>query len=108
MPLRWHNGLFVPVDVKQEAAQAVEISMAAAESLFLRLLIMFEQQGRTVSATKRAMDYAPKVFSEHPEAGPAVVSYKEFELAMERLLKDVKIVVVEPAGRQKRPHLRCA
>ena len=105
IPVRWQNGLFVPVDIKEAALQVQEHRIEEAKALFLELLECFEGQGREVTAVKRGLDFAPKVFSERPEAGQRGIDYKQLELAMERLLDCGKIVLGAPEGRHKKKKL---
>jgi RecA-family ATPase len=108
IPLKWHNGLFVPVDIKEAAVQATESRIEEAEALFLELLEHFERQGREITAAKRGIDFAPKIFSERPEAGQRGIGYKQLELAMERLLDCGKVVLGAPEGRYKKRKLMLA
>jgi RecA-family ATPase len=107
-PMKWHNGLFVPVDVKEAGVQVMEDRIQEAEALFLELLERFEGQGRELTAAKRGLDFAPKVFSERPEAGQRGIGYKQLESAMERLLDCGKIVLGAPDGRHKKRKLMLA
>jgi RecA-family ATPase len=97
LPLRWQNGLFVPVDIAIEAQTAERPD--EADALFLELLTRFEQQGRRVTERKRGSEYAPKVFSERPEAGQRGIGYSQLERAMTRLIDCGKIVLSSPEGR---------
>jgi hypothetical protein len=67
-----------------------------------------EGQGREVTAAKRGVDYAPKVFSERPEAGQRGIEYRQLELAMDRLLDSGKIMLGAPEGRHKKKKLMLA
>jgi RecA-family ATPase len=86
--LRWEGGVFV--------AQAPETGLdkmaatAKAERVFLKLLDLFDEQGRRVNS-KGGPNFAPKVFSSHPESEG--ISKRALGQAMEKLLTDGKITV---------------
>lgn len=85
--LTWKDGAFVadrPVMGLDRLAAG-----AQAERVFLKLLGMFEAQGRYVSASP-SNTYAPKVFSEHPDAEGT--TKRALKTAMESLFSNGKIV----------------
>ena len=88
--LRWKDGLY-QIESKNSgylsAAREDEIN-----SLFLTLLRRFAREGRRVSPNP-SVTYAPTRFAEQEEAKTAKASMKELRVAMERLLKNGKIVV---------------
>lgn len=100
--LTWRDGVFV--------ADAVETGLeriarnAKAERVFLALLHLFDAQGRDANHSGGS-NYAPKVFSEHPDAEG--VTKRAFRDAMERLLSEGKITV-EKFGPPSRPSRRLA
>jgi RecA-family ATPase len=96
--LMWSNGLWLPA--KEDKAQTKRV-----ETLFLDILRRLTAQGRKFS-DKRSPSYAPTKFAEQPEAKAARVSVKAFAEAMELLLADGTIRVIEE-GRpsHRRTHL---
>lgn len=86
--LRWRDGVFVadaPVTGLDRLA-----ATAKAERVFLKLLDLINGQGRNVNS-KGGPNYAPKVFSMHPESEG--VSKRALGQAMEKLLTDGKVVI---------------
>jgi hypothetical protein len=69
------------------------ITRAAAESVFLTLLDEHAKQGRFVSASRNAGNFAPKAFAKSPRRNGH--SRKDFEHAMEGLFTAGTIVVGE-------------
>lgn len=63
--LTWKDGAFV-TDAPAQGLDRLAQS-AQAERVFLKLLTLFETQGRYVSASP-SNTYAPKVFADHPES----------------------------------------
>jgi len=98
--LRWHNGLFLP----QAGIGGIDKMAAeqAADSLFLKLLDKFHDQGRNVSHNKNAPSYAPTVFAKDPDAKTSGVRKAALADAMDRLFAANKIKV-ENYGRPSRP-----
>lgn len=100
MRMRWQDGVFVLDDGKPTAA--VGLVNKQAERVFLALLSQFNRNGQTVSDASGA-NYAPKRFSEHPDA--AGVNKKALAEAMQRLLDrgDIKIIMVgKPSAQRKK------
>src|SRR5262249_31901008 len=96
--LRWKAGVFVP-----EPSTGSLDKLAAdtrAEETFLALVGRFSEQGRAVSASSTANNYAPNVFSKDPGANG--VHKRDFVNAMNRLFHSRKIRV-EQYGRPSRP-----
>ncbi|HVV94838.1 MAG TPA: AAA family ATPase [Hyphomicrobiales bacterium] len=87
--LRWQDGVFVPDDGRSPAA---ELDAATAERTFLALLSKLTRQGQKVSPNP-SPSYAAKLFAEHPEGRGT--SRKQFAAAMQRLLDDGRIKIVE-------------
>lgn len=100
MRLRWQDGAFVLDDGKPSAVAGMINKQA--EKTFLSLLSLFNRNGQTVSDASGS-NYAPKKFSEHPDA--TGVSKKALAEAMQRLLDrgDVKIIMVgKPSAQRKK------
>ncbi|PNE11945.1 MAG: hypothetical protein CR217_06065 [Beijerinckiaceae bacterium] len=88
--LKWDRGRFLLMggegSFERMAAEAKD------DSLFLKLLKVATEQGRTVSPNP-SNAFAPTVFAGMPDAGG--VKAPKLKAAMERLLRDKKIAVVE-------------
>jgi RecA-family ATPase len=89
--MRWQRGALVPV--QGEGIVTPTINRAQAEAVFLDLLDEQHRQGRHVSASRNAGNYAPKAFSKAP--GRHGHTRKDFEQAMESLFASGTIVVGE-------------
>lgn len=95
--MTWQDGAFVP--------EAVETSLdrmagaAKAERVFLKLLRLFTDQGRTVNHAG-GTSYAPKLFSEHPDR--EAMTKQAFKAAMEGLLAAGKVKIEEKGPPSKR------
>jgi RecA-family ATPase len=94
--VEWKRGVFVLAQ-GQKAGGLDKLALEAkADRVFLDLLAERERQGRPVSPNI-SNSHAPSVFAKHPDAQG--VSKKDFEAAMERLLKaKPKRIAVEIVG----------
>jgi len=90
----WHNGIFLGVDVPTGAEMT-----AKAKSIFVKLLGQLTEQGRRVNASG-GQTYAPRVFAAHPESEG--ITKRAFKNAMEKLLADSRVVMVETGPPSKR------
>ncbi len=89
--LRWGDGaLFPPAQATGFAAAAMSSSVDAA---FLDLLSKSEAEGRHISDSPNAGNYAPKAFSKRPDRQG--FARREFEAAMQRLFAAGKIKMEE-------------
>jgi RecA-family ATPase len=102
--IRWQNGVFVP-DVLGAGANSFQklASDQRVEEVFLTLLARYRDQGREVSASPTANNYAPTMFSRDP--GAVGIPKRAFADAMNRLFGNRKIRV-EQYGRPSRPQSR--
>jgi RecA-family ATPase len=91
-------GVVVPWERPEQESRDAEI---AAEAMFLRLLDKLRSQDRYVSPHVSG-SYAPKVFSEQPEAKRARIGKRALGAAMERLFAS-GIIEVEDIGKPSRP-----
>ncbi len=99
--MTWHDGVF-EADASPTGLDRLA-SGAAAERVFLKLLAIFETQGRHVSPSPSAA-YAPTVFAKHPEAEG--MTKRALAVAMEGLLASERIEVAQHGrGDTKRNHL---
>jgi RecA-family ATPase len=85
--LEWRGKLLVPI--LPSTGILGSIGRRAAEHVFLDLLDATTRQGRNVSDSKHAGNYAPKTFAASPDAER--YSSKDFAAAMERLFTAGKI-----------------
>jgi RecA-family ATPase len=101
--LEWRGKLLVPI--QPSAGIFGSIERRAAERVFLDLLDAATRQGRNVSDSKHAGNYAPKTFAASPNADR--YSQKELAAAMERLFAagDLRM---EQYGRKGDPRSRIA
>jgi RecA-family ATPase len=103
--LRYQRGLFLP----EGGASSLDklAREAKADELFLDLLRRFAGQGRNVSATPTAPNYAPTTFADDPAAKQHNLRKADFKDSMARLFNTGK-VYVENYGRPSRPASRLA
>lgn len=97
--LRYDDGVFVR---EEESTLNAQDAAHHADRVFLKLLAQFEREGRTVS-DKPGSNYAPVIFSKHPDANGA--SKAQLEKSMHRLFRDARINVEEtgsPSRRQRK------
>jgi RecA-family ATPase len=90
--LKFQNGLFLPVPGMSTIDRAVR--EARAEELFLALLRKGIERGENISPKRTANMFAPKIFSDAPEARTAGMLRKDFEAAMDRMFEANRIHVV--------------
>jgi RecA-family ATPase len=103
--LRYRNGLFLPeagISNLDKIAREVMV-----DRIFLDLLQRFASEGRNVSDKRTSNNYAPAAFTQEAEAKKQHLRKPDFEAAMRRLFKDLKIHV-EQYGRRSRPASRIA
>lgn len=96
--VRWDRGRFVALDSLDmgdlDALDTNETKIERAERVFARMVRRFNSEGRTVSPSLGA-NYAPTVFSRHPDASGVNKSY--LEMAMNNLF--VKgVLAIEKSG----------
>lgn len=99
--LTWQDGIFMP-----DAAETSLDRMAGAakgERVFLKLLRLFEDQGRYVSA-QPGPTFAPSVFASHPDAEG--MTKKALRAAMDSALTSGRIrIATHGTGAKARSHL---
>jgi RecA-family ATPase len=101
--LVWRNGVLHAVDEQHmtpEDLLAAKLRHGAAQQQFLNALDVLTAQGRPVSHSKQAKNYAPKFMSETRLA--ADFSARELEQAMHSLFGDKRILANQVVG--KRPN----
>jgi RecA-family ATPase len=101
--LRYQRGLFLPEGgITKLDSIARE---ARADDLFLYLLRRFVGQGRNLSHSATANNYAPTAFADEPDAQKSGLRKADFKAAMSRLFAADKINI-EQYGRPSRPASR--
>ena len=97
VPLVWSKGVF-----RVNRPNGSSSFRESASKVFLALLSALAKQDRTVSDKKRAGNYAPTQFAQHPDRQ----GYKrcDFAMAMEQLFKSGRIKIAEdgPPSRLRR------
>jgi RecA-family ATPase len=94
IPLEWRGKLLVPVNSAVGISGSIE--RRTAERVFLDLLDATTNQGRNLSDSKHAGNFAPKTFAASPNAER--YSQKNLAAAMERLFA-AGAIRMEPYGR---------
>jgi RecA-family ATPase len=91
IPLKWRNGVFVPI--QSPTGILASIDRRTADRVFLDLLDATTREGQPVSSNNRSGNFAPKLFARRPDRE----GYKraDFELAMQRLFAQGEIKQVE-------------
>lgn len=89
--LKWREGVFVPEEA--EGGMVAVLNRKRAEAAFLACLDASNREGRDVSASPQASNYAPKVFARRKERDGRKVA--DFEAAMEELFSAGRIKVEE-------------
>jgi RecA-family ATPase len=101
--VRWTDGAFAPID---EPSGIDRVAMSAkADRLFMELLVSTYASTSWVCPNLSARNYAPTVFSRHPERDG--LGKPAFEAAMHRLLK-TGAIKTETYGRPSEPRTRLA
>jgi RecA-family ATPase len=80
--LRWSNGVLVPATAGSNPFAAVSKQMDR-ERVFLDLLAKCDAANMPVNESKKAGNWAPRVFAKRPDAGGHTV--KDFDMAMSAL-----------------------
>jgi RecA-family ATPase len=93
IPLTWTDGLLTAPHSKGDLVKTLE--NRTINNMFLDLLKKTEAEGRDVSHSPNAKNYAPKVFAKHKARGG--INKPEFEDAMERLFAN-GVIVAEQCG----------
>jgi RecA-family ATPase len=93
--LRYRNGLFLP-EAGMSSLDRVAKD-AKADETFLRLIEQFAEDGRHVSYSRTANNYAPTVFAQEATAKDLHLRKADIEAAMRRLF-DAKKIHVETYG----------
>lgn len=91
VPLRWQDGLFVPV-ARLSLLEDIA-AMKMAEEVFMTLLDRFAKAGRKVSDKPTSNNYAPTVFAAEAEAKAAKLDKAAFAETMRRLFAKEEIAL---------------
>ena len=97
--LRWRNGVFIVDSDATPGSVARAASEAEAETLFLKLLTIYEAQNRAVSSSP-GKSYAPTTFAKDP--GARGFGKTALETAMMRLFNGARIRVEQSGPPSKR------
>jgi len=87
--LRWRDGVFVPKNISTGIIGSIE--RQTCERVFLDLLDKVTAEGRLVSESHNAPNYAPKLFGRRPDREG--FQKADFDRAMQRLFAERKIAV---------------
>jgi RecA-family ATPase len=101
--LRWRDGIFRPIDPgRMTPAELLELKLrqGAACQGFLDGLDSFTSEGRPLSHSNRAENFAPKLIAEKADG----FSFAELKAAMEQLFTDGRIEANAIIGRGKDRH----
>ena len=98
--LKWMDGVFVNLDPPVSGTVA-GIAKRNVDELFLSLLATCKEQGRHVSESPYARNFAPRQFARSPNRQGA--SKRELEFAMERLFADkrIRVETYDQRGRER-------
>jgi len=99
--VRWQRGVYVLEGVPNSLEKFAQDQRD--DEQFIRLLKQYDSQGRKVSDSKTANNYAPKAFAGEAGENGQKVPLKRFEQAMLRLFTASKIHV-QMYGRPSRPY----
>jgi RecA-family ATPase len=91
--LRWRNGMFLPPTVATDFEKAARV--AEAEPILMTGLRKRMAAGGKLSGDDNARNYAPRVIAKEPEARKAKITQGDLKAALEGLLGNGRIKVVE-------------
>jgi RecA-family ATPase len=102
--LHWRRGVFARDSITAGGLMAAHDAMTRADDAFVRLLMLYEAEGRGAVSPNPGSNYAPKIFADHAQAQ----GFKPRALkgAMDRLLamKRIETIMTGPPSRM-RQHL---
>lgn len=102
--LHYRRGVFVPDSITHGGLMAANDARNRADEVFIKLLALFDAEGRGAVSPNPSSNYAPKIFAEHAAAqGFKARALKD---AMDRLLaaKRIESIMTGPPSRM-RQHL---
>jgi RecA-family ATPase len=102
--LHWRRGIFVPDSTTAGGLMAAHDAMTRADEAFVKLLMLYEAEGRGAVSPNPGSNYAPKIFADHALAGG--FKTRALKGAMDRLLaaKRIETIMTGPPSRM-RQHL---
>jgi RecA-family ATPase len=99
--VRWQRGVYVLEGAPSSLEKLAQDQRD--DERFVELLQRYDSQGRKVSESKTANNYAPKQFAEEKGPDGKMLPLKRFEQAMQRLFTASKIHI-QTYGRPSRPY----
>ena len=98
--VRWRAGVFTALHAPAGILGSIE--RRSCERVFLDLLSQVQAEGRHVSESNRAPNFAPTIFAQRP--GREGFRKADFAGAMQRLFADRKIIVGSYRGPNRHEH----
>lgn len=89
LTLEWKDGVFHSIGHAENGYAHKLAAEHVVDEVFMRLLIAYHAEGKTVSRVPQSVDYAPKLFARRPEAGQ--ITKHQFAAAMDRLFGSNRI-----------------
>ncbi|HEX3418200.1 MAG TPA: hypothetical protein VHT21_17620 [Stellaceae bacterium] len=97
--MRWHNGVFI---ADQPGGVIGSIERRTVKRIFLDLLDKITEEGRFVSDSNRAPNYAPKIFAMRPDRDG--FKKTDFERAMQTLFAEKEIRLGSHKGTDRKSY----
>ena len=97
--LHWRRGVFAPDSITTGGLMAAHDATTRADEAFLKLLMLYEAEGRGAVSPNPGSNYAPKVFADHAQAQG--FKARALKGAMDRLLaaKRIETIMTGPPSR---------
>lgn len=87
--IQWIDGAFSAVGHTSQTAAERQAYDTVVDTQFLKLMTDFAARGQSLSRVQQSINYAPKLFANHPEAGGT--KKQGFVQAMDRLISSGRI-----------------
>ncbi len=102
--LHWRRGVFAPESITVGGLMAAHDATMRADEVFVKLLMLYEAEGRGAVSPNPGSNYAPKIFADHALAQG--FKSRALKNAMDRLLasRRIETVMTGPPSRM-RQHL---
>jgi RecA-family ATPase len=97
--LHWRRGVFAPEQVTAGGLMAAHDAQTRTDEAFLKLLMLYEAEGRGAVSPNPGSNYAPKIFADHALAQG--FKARALKSAMDRLLaaKRIETIMTGPPSR---------